>query len=120
MPADRLPLFCHARDVADAHVRALTKHSRGASGRRFLLCGGKFNWAMAVHFIAETRPELRSRLPKGWEEAKPEATPTSNYANLDTSASEEVLGMQFRDWQTTLGETVDSLLELERGEGWEK
>lgn len=121
MPADQLPLFVHARDVADAHVRAISKHSRGASGRRFLLCGGKFNWALAVHYIAERFPELKERLPKGWEESKPnEKALNEEIAGIDTSPAEEVLGMQFKGWQKTLEETIQRLLELEKSEGWEK
>ncbi|PWN25607.1 NAD(P)-binding protein [Jaminaea rosea] len=121
MPADQLPLFVHARDVADAHVRAISKHSRGAAGRRFLLCGGKFNWALAVHYIAERFPELKERLPKGWEESKPdEKALNEEIASIDTSPTEDVLGMQFKGWQKTLEETIQRLLELEKSEGWEK
>ncbi|CAO1635946.1 unnamed protein product [Parajaminaea phylloscopi] len=114
MPEDRLPLFCHARDVADAHVRAIA--NKEAHGKRFLLCGGKFNWTMAVQHIAQTRPELKSRLPRGWENA--ESKPVSQYASLDTKPAEQILGMQFKQWQQTLDESLDSLLELEKQADW--
>jgi nucleoside-diphosphate-sugar epimerase len=54
MPGDRLPLFCHARDVADAHVRWLDSDTAGQ--QRYLLWGGAFNWAMAAEHIARTKP----------------------------------------------------------------
>lgn len=116
MPEDRLPLFCHARDVADAHVRAMA--NKDAHGQRFLLCGGKFNWAMAVNHIAETFPDLKSRLPNGWEQAQ--SKPVSEYASLDTEPAERVLGMKFKDWKQTLNESVDSLLQLEKQQDWEQ
>lgn len=114
MPEDRLPLFCHARDVADAHVRAIS--NKEAHGRRFLLCGGKFNWAMAVNHIAQTRPELKSRLPDGWDKAV--SKPVSEYVTLDTKPAEEILGMTFRGWQQTLDDSIDSLIQLEQRKDW--
>ena len=117
VPGDRLPLFCHARDVADAHVRWLT--SASASSQRYLLSGGAFNWAMAVEHIAETRPDLKHRLPKGWEQAVAEKKdPKTSYATLDCSPAEKELGMTFRDWKTTLDDSLDSLLELEKSKDW--
>ncbi|PWN47418.1 NAD(P)-binding protein [Violaceomyces palustris] len=115
MPEDRLPLFCHARDVADAHVSALKV--KEARSRRFLLCGGKFTWSDAVKYIAQTRPELVERLPKGWEESR--GADASQIASLDTSDAENLLGIRFKDWKTTLDQTLDSLLELERRQGWD-
>lgn len=116
MPEDRLPLFCHARDVGDAHVAAAEKE--GGMGRRYLLCGGKFTWAHAVKFIAEQYPDLESRLPKGWKEASGNLKDVNEIASLDTKPAEQVLGMKFRDWQTTLKESLDSLLELEKRPDW--
>lgn len=116
MPEDRLPLFCHARDVGDAHV-ATTEKPDGM-GRRYLTCGGKFSWAHAVKFISEEYPQLKDRLPKGWEEAIKELRDLNTISNLDTKPAETNLGLHFKDWQTTLKESLDSLLELEKRSDW--
>jgi nucleoside-diphosphate-sugar epimerase len=117
MPADRLPLFCHARDVADAHVRWL--ESETAPQERYLLFGGAFNWAMAAEHIAKTKPELKERLPKGYEEAiEAEQKEPKRYATLDTTPAQKELNMSFKDWKTTLNDSIDSLLELEKNSDW--
>lgn len=112
MPVDRLPLFCNARDVGDAHVLASEKPN--AMGKRYLLCGGKFTWAHAVKYIAEQYPDLQHRLPKGWKEATTQLRDLGTIVNLDTTPAETILGLHFKDWQATLKESLDSLLELEK------
>lgn len=117
MPADRLPLFCHARDVADAHAHWLD--SKTASQQRYLLFGGAFNWAVACEYIAETKPELKSRLPKGYEEAvEAEKKDPKKYASLDTTPAQKELNLSFKDWKTTLDDSIDSLLSLEKNKDW--
>jgi nucleoside-diphosphate-sugar epimerase len=117
MPADRLPLFCHAADVGEAHVRWLS--SSTAKPQRYLLFGGAVNWATAVEYIAEKRPELKSRLPKGYEQAiKEKKDPKTSYASLDCTPAEKELNMKFKDWQVTLDDSLDSLLELEQRPQW--
>lgn len=117
VPDDRLPLFCHARDVGDAHVVWLSSNS--APSQRYTLYGGAFNWAMAVGYIARHYPELVSRLPKGYEEALSTAKdPKTSYASFDASDAEQKLNIRFKDWQTTLKESLDSLLELEKRPDW--
>ncbi|KAJ1024893.1 hypothetical protein NDA18_004179 [Ustilago nuda] len=116
MPEDRLPLFCNARDVGDAQVAATEKPN--GMGKRYLLCGGKFTWAHAVKFIAENYPELQDRLPKGWKEASSDLRDLDSIASLETEKAETVLGIKFNDWQTTLKESLDSLLQLEKRPDW--
>jgi nucleoside-diphosphate-sugar epimerase len=117
MPDDRLPLFCHASDVGDAHVRWLS--SKTAAPQRYLLFGGAFNWATAVEYISETRPELKDRLPKGYEEAVAnKKDPKTSYAVLDCTPAKEELHMTFKDWKQTLDDSLDSLLDLEKSKDW--
>lgn len=119
VPGDRLPLFCHASDVAEAHFRWLSAST--APSQRYLLCGGAFNWAMAIEYIAQTRPQLKARLPNGWEQAVAEKKdPKASYATLDCSPAEKELGMTFKDWKKTLDDSLDSLLALEKSKEWEK
>ncbi|UZJ52813.1 hypothetical protein CBS101457_002133 [Exobasidium rhododendri] len=117
MPDDRLPLFCHASDVGDAHVRWLS--SKTASPQRYLLFGGRFNWAMAVQHISETRPDLRERLPKGYEKAiLDKKNPNESYATLDCTPAKEELHISFKGWKETLDDSLDSLLSLEKNKDW--
>ncbi|PWY96882.1 NAD(P)-binding protein [Testicularia cyperi] len=116
MPEDRLPLFCHARDVADAHVAATEKPN--GMGQRYLLCGGKFTWAHAVQFIAEHYPDLQPRLPHGWQSACQSLRDLNTISNLDTSPAQSTLDIHFKDWQQTLKETLDSVLLLEKRPDW--
>ncbi|EPQ31488.1 uncharacterized protein PFL1_00823 [Pseudozyma flocculosa PF-1] len=117
MPEDRLPLFCHARDVADAHT-LLLEGPDDVMGKRYLVCGGKFTWAHAVLHISERFPDLRGRLPKGWEEATKQLRNLDQIASLDTAPAERDLGIKFKDWKTTLDESIESLLQLEKEQGW--
>lgn len=116
MPEDRLPVFCHARDVGDAHVAASEKGD--GMGRRYLLCGGKFTWAHAVKYLSEEYPHLRNRLPKGYQEASESLRDPNTISTLDTKPAETILGLTFHDWQTTLKQTIDNLLELEKKPDW--
>lgn len=96
MPGDRLPLFCNARDVGDAHARWL--ESDTASQERYLLFGGTFSWAMAVDYIAQTKPELKNRLPKGYEQAiETNKKGPKDYAFLNTTPAQKELKMTFKD-----------------------
>lgn len=115
MPGDRLPLFCSAPDVAQAHVKALSVPDAG--GKRFLLCGGAFNWGAAAHYIAEKYPQLKSRLPQGWEEAPSKGY--ESYAHLDTTFATDLLGLQFESWQHTLDVCIQDLLHLEKLPQWQ-
>jgi len=109
IPDDRLPLFADVRDVAKAHVLALTEP--GAAGARVPLYGGAFTWAQAVDELRKTRPELRERLvPEGTGKPAP-----AEIATLSTRVAAEKLGMkEFIGWKQSLNDTVDSLLDLEK------
>lgn len=114
MPVDRLPLFCSVLDVATAHVRALAVPEAG--GKRFLLCGGAFNWGSAVQYIATHFPELQARLPAGWQDATTKTQ--ESYAQLDTTYAKQLLGLDFISWQQTLDECIRDLLHLESLPQW--
>lgn len=117
VPADRLPLFCHGRDVGDAHIRWLASDS--APSQRYLLFGGSYNWASSLEHLAKSKPELVTRFPKGYEQAiANKKDPKTSYASLDATPAEKELGMKFRSWEQTLDESIDSLLELEKRPNW--
>ena len=65
----------------------------------------------AVEYLLKTRPELKDRLVP-LSTARP---PKGPMASIDTTVAKEELGLkEFITWQTTLLDTVDSLLELEK------
>lgn len=114
-----LSILSDATDVALAHVNYLTAPS-SADSIRYLLWGGIFTWAHAVAYISKKHPELFSRLPKGWEEAEKTIKDKGEekYCKLDTSEAKKQLGIGFKGWEETLEESLQSLLELEKGESW--
>lgn len=114
-----LSILSDATDVALAHVNYLTAPS-SADSIRYLLWGGIFTWAHAVAYITKKYPELISRLPKGWEEAEKTIKDKGEekYCKLDTSEAKKQLGIGFKGWEETLEESLQSLLELEKGESW--
>jgi hypothetical protein len=65
-------------------------------------------------------PALEPRLPKNYKDvAHTDAESLkARYARLDTSLAQKELGMQFRGFKQTLDESVQSLLELEKGADW--
>ncbi|WFD22030.1 hypothetical protein MEQU1_000692 [Malassezia equina] len=116
VPQGMLPPFCHVKDVATAHVRAVELPE--AMGRRYLLCGGMFSVNHALKFIAEHYPLLQAHLPKGWQEAAQQLPDTSQLAQLDASDAKKYLEMEFRDWKTTLQDCIDDLQRLEQRPNW--
>ncbi|KAF8920169.1 hypothetical protein CPB85DRAFT_1372919 [Mucidula mucida] len=55
------PFYVDVRDVAVAHVRALSVPP--GEYKRYLISAGHFTFKEAVDYIADAHPELRSRLP---------------------------------------------------------
>ncbi|KAG6872640.1 hypothetical protein C0995_008071 [Termitomyces sp. Mi166 len=102
------------RDIAHAHVLALTSPPTSAVGRKRILIASPhgFGPKATLDLIAESRPELKERLTKN--------NPPSyshNRTPVDFQRVEEVLGMSKDDFhavEDTMLDTVDSLLALEK------
>lgn len=105
------PVTCDVRDVALAHVRALSAPSTKDVGRkRILVAGPPLTWKGAVEHIAAVRPELKSRLPE-ISDAK-----DTKIASVDVSMAKELLGLAtYIDWKKTLEDMVDSIVAVENG-----
>ncbi len=104
------PLNVDVRDVARAHTLAL-KVPPSDEPKRFILSSSRFTWKEAIEFIAQARPELKGRLPviTGKE------PPVPPFAILDTSATENVLGLKnYIKWEDTVLDTIDDLLRVEK------
>jgi nucleoside-diphosphate-sugar epimerase len=108
VPATSFPSFVDVRDLADAHVKVLTKPE--AANRRLLINGKPMTYTALVHALAKV-PELAGRLPAdSGEDSK--ITP----ARIDAEADNELLGLTFRTVEETMADTARRLLELERAE----
>ena len=110
-PAVRAPpLNVDVRDVARAHVLAL-QVPPSDEPKRFILSSSTFTWKEAVEFIARARPELKARLPVVTGNERP----VPPFAALDTSATENILGLKnYVKWQDTVLDTIDDLLRVEK------
>ncbi|KAJ7187346.1 hypothetical protein C8R46DRAFT_1025213 [Mycena filopes] len=101
------------RDVAQAHVRALTSRPTAEVGRKRIILASPTGWPFrqTVEFIAKERPALKERLIT----AEPQVQPF-DVLPMDFARVEEVLGMKVSDFhsteETTL-DTVDALVAVE-------
>ncbi|KAI7776176.1 hypothetical protein LA080_005748 [Diaporthe eres] len=94
------------RDVALAHVRAVTRPDAG--GKRFYIVGGYFSNKRLADVIREHHPELDDRLPP--PEGAEDDFPADVYG-FDNSRSREVLGIEYRGLEESVEDTVKSILE---------
>ena len=114
-PMQLSPYYIDVRDVALAHVKALSlppSSSPSEYEKRFLIAGGVFSWKEAAAYLAEARPELKERLPslEGGVGSLPGTVST-----IDVAPAKEKLGLEtYVAWKTTVSDTVDSFLKLEK------
>ena len=109
------PYYIDVRDVALAHVKALSlppSSSPSEYEKRFLISGGVFSWKEAAAYLAEARPERKERLPslEGGVGSLPGTVST-----IDVALAKERLWLEtYVAWKTTVSDTVDSFLKLEK------
>lgn len=109
--------FVDVRDVARAHVIAMTE--AGASGKRILQVSGLITPLLVCGIIGRNFPELRARLPTGWDgegDGLPEDLKPTGW---DVSASSELLSKAGKAWSYTgleesVVDTMKSLLDWEK------
>ncbi|THH12756.1 hypothetical protein EW146_g7395 [Bondarzewia mesenterica] len=111
LPVQLSPYFCDVRDVATAHVLALSvPPAQDVQSKRFLISGGHILWKDAVQFLANERPDLADRLPS-LENTPPLPGPLSS---IDTSRAKAVLGLaQYIGWEETVTDSFYDLLSAE-------
>lgn len=105
IPPTRAPVWVDIRDVALAHVRALTVPAAG--GRRFLLAAGTYSNQELVDLSRERMPKLRDRMAVG-ETGRKEAAPYG----ADATETERVLGITWRGLGDCLEQVVPQLFEI--------
>lgn len=104
--------FVDVRDVALAHVRALTVPEAG--GKRFYVVGGFFSNARLAGIMRAAYPGLADRLPPA--AGVRDDFPDDHWA-FDNSRSREVLGLEYTGLEKSVVDTVESILRFEGADG---
>ncbi|KAL3444392.1 NAD(P)-binding protein [Aspergillus insuetus] len=102
VPDNDFAAFVNIHDAAQAHLRAY--ESEKAAGDRFIVAGGRFVKQEACDIIRRRFPELQDKVPKGIP---------GDYIETyiaDGSKARDVLGLEYRDLETTMVEAVEDLL----------
>lgn len=97
--------FVDVRDVALAHVRALTVPKAG--GERFYVVAEHFSNKKIADIIREAYPQLVDRLPSVDAE---DDFPDDVY-RFNNAKSREVLGLQYTNLEKSVRDTVQSILD---------
>ena len=110
------PFNVDVRDVARAHVLALTAPLASEVGRkRIIVIGESMPWLDVVLHLKKVMPELGDRLPTVAEGAAEE--PPLQVMSCSMKRAEELLGMkpeEMGDWRKTAEDTVRCILETEK------
>jgi len=101
------PSYIDVRDLAIAHVRALTTPE--AANKRFLIGGAPLSSTLIVEMLAKVAPELKDRLPKDTGKDKDVVLP-----RIRAEEGNEILKMNFRSFEETIGDLVKEVLRLEK------
>jgi nucleoside-diphosphate-sugar epimerase len=105
VPATDVPCWVDVRDVAYAHIKALTV--RTAAGDRFLLCAGTYTYDHVVQIIWDKFPALHVSLPSVDDPLKPAPSPPLHF---DNKKSVHMLGVDYRSLEDSVYSTVLSLI----------
>ncbi|KAK4454498.1 putative NADPH-dependent methylglyoxal reductase [Podospora aff. communis PSN243] len=100
--------FVDVRDVALAHVRALTVPEAG--GERFYMVGEFFSNAKIAEIIRREFPQLEERFPPR-EQVKSDFP--EDHWKFDSSKAARVLGVEYTSLEKSVRDTVESMLERE-------
>jgi nucleoside-diphosphate-sugar epimerase len=100
-----LHAFVDVTDVALAHVRAVEKGDK-SDGQRYLLSSGTFTFQQTVDILRENFPERQNVIAKG-QPAK-----NDKVHRFDNRKSVRDLGIQYKDFNTSVLTTVDSVKHL--------
>ena len=100
------------RDVAKAHVQALSVSPISGINKRLLISSGSFTWKVTADLIRTARPELASRLPSESAQAVMQTN-----APMDVRLADKVIAMSedsYISWEDTMLATIDAVV------AWEK
>jgi nucleoside-diphosphate-sugar epimerase len=112
--AGLFPTYIDVRDLATAHVRALT--SAGAANKRFLVGAPELTSSLILNTLEgvvkkNTVPELEGRLPKdtGNDDKTRRSLPRFN-----VDEGNEILGLRIRNAEETFEDVAKRIIELEK------
>jgi nucleoside-diphosphate-sugar epimerase len=106
--------FVDVRDVALAHVRALTVAAAG--GQRFYVVGGFFSNARLAGVVRRGFPQLGAWLPTDAEVDAAEDFPADHW-RFDNARSRAVLGLEYTGLEASVVDTVESILRFDGSVG---
>lgn len=107
IPPTSFPSYIDVRDLAAAHVRALTE--KGVKGKRLTIGGLGVTYTAMVRELAKVKG-LEERVPKESGEDR-HVTP----ARVEAQEGNELLRMTFRSLGETMRDTAERILEIEKG-----
>lgn len=106
VPPTAFPSYIDARDLADAHVKALTEPK--VANKRLTIGGRPVTFTAIAHVLAKI-PELSGRVSTdSGEDLK------VTLANIDAEEGNTSLSMTFRTFEETITDTAKEILELEK------
>ncbi|KDN40857.1 hypothetical protein RSAG8_07875, partial [Rhizoctonia solani AG-8 WAC10335] len=104
------------RNIAEAHIAAIEKP--GAGNERFFICEGRLSINSVVDYIWKHYPERAQS--KGIPKPSPSAAfPETGTYYPDNSKSKTVLGIEYLPIESTLADTLEQFVELEKELGVE-
>ncbi|KZL85897.1 nad dependent epimerase dehydratase [Colletotrichum incanum] len=109
IPPEFLHLYVDVRDVARAHLLAATTPAAG--GNRFVVSPGGVSNQKIANILREKFPELKGRIPAG--DPTKSALPEGLFG-VDASLAGNVLGLEYRKLEDTIGDTAGQIIELEK------
>ncbi|KAF4468829.1 NAD dependent epimerase dehydratase [Fusarium albosuccineum] len=94
------------RDLALTHILGMEKPEAG--GRRLMPLGGRFGNRMIADIVWKHFPELREKLP-GPDVPGGGLAPANQVYRVDNSETKGFLGIEWREFETTIVDCVNSL-----------
>ena len=107
VPPTDFPGFIDVRDLAAAHVNALSRPA--AAGQR-LLASTRSSYQTVADIVRDEFPELRGRVPEG----RPGFGLTEDTYSVDGETAARVLGIEYTPLRTTVKDTFAQLLAAEK------
>ena len=100
--------WADVRDLGKAH--RLAYESEKAANERFLITSGNYSFQIFADIIRKNFPELKDKTPEG----KPGSGLGVEVYGVDNSKAKTVLGLEFRDAETSITDSITRLLEIQK------
>ncbi|KAI0376925.1 NAD dependent epimerase/dehydratase [Hypomontagnella monticulosa] len=109
VPASLIYLWADVRDVARAHLLAMTRPE--AAGKRWFVTAGDLGMQQIVNYLREALPEKRDTIPIG--DPKKLEKPEGWYG-ASAPETERVLGLKYISAEESIKDLAPQLLEIEK------